>query len=112
MRLPFSLKPRPGASPPELTFRQLQQQQIPWVKHNFPTRDAYYPLLGAVEELGELCHAHLKSLQGIRGTAAEHQEAKKDAVADAVIFLADYCTANDIDFQEAVEKTWGEGAAA
>lgn len=88
------------------TLKQLQEEQKPWVIHNFPGRKPYYPLLGAVEELGELAHAHLKQEQGIRGTKAEHQEKKIDAVADVIIFLADYCTANDIDLHEAVEGTW------
>jgi NTP pyrophosphatase (non-canonical NTP hydrolase) len=91
-----------------LSLAQLQAEQRPWVEHNFPGREPYYPLLGAIEELGELCHAHLKQLQGIRGTSEEHQTAKADAVGDAIIFLADYCTANGIDLQQAVEETWGK----
>lgn len=89
-----------------LTLRRLQDEQRPWVEHNFAGREPFYPLLGAVEELGELAHAHLKALQGIRGTAEEHHAAKVDAVADAIIFLADYCTANGIDMQQALEDTW------
>jgi NTP pyrophosphatase (non-canonical NTP hydrolase) len=91
-----------------MNLHQLQEEQKKWVKYNFPNRDKYYPLLGAVEELGELAHAHLKQLQGIRGTEEEHKLAKKDAVADAIIFLADYCSMNDIDLQEAVETTWND----
>lgn len=89
-----------------LTLKQLQEEQCDWVNHNFPGREAYYPLLGALEELGELAHAHLKSLQGIRGTPEHHHASKVDAVADTIIFLADYCTANGIDMQDALEKTW------
>ncbi len=87
-----------------LTFRQLQEEQAPWVAHNFPGREAYYPLLGAIEELGELAHAHLKNIQGIRGTPEEHHAAKIDAVADTITFLADYCTASGIDLQDAMER--------
>jgi len=65
-------------------------------------------LLGAVEELGELAHAHLKQEQGIRGTAAEHEEKAKDAVADVVIFLSDYCSKRGFEFQAIIEKTWAE----
>lgn len=89
-----------------LTFKQLQEEQKPWVEHNFPGRDDYYPLLGAIEEVGELSHAHLKGLQGIRLTPEEVLAKKADAVADTVIYLSDYCTANGIDFQEAVETAW------
>ena len=90
------------------TLRQLQDEQRPWVAHNFAGRHPYYPLLGAMEELGELSHAHLKALQGIRGTPEEHHAAKVDAVADIIIFLSDYCTAEGIDLQDAVERTWAE----
>ncbi|HOD84842.1 MAG TPA: hypothetical protein PKG77_25785, partial [Phycisphaerae bacterium] len=91
-----------------LTLRRLQDELRAWVQHNFPAREPFYPLLGAMEELGELSHAHLKDLQAIRGTPEEHQAAKEDAVADIIIFLADYCTANGIDLQAAVEKTWAQ----
>lgn len=92
----------------ELTLRQLQEEQRPWQQHNFPGREAYYPLLGAVEELGELAHEHLKDIQGIRGTHEEHMEKAKDAVADTIIFLSDYCSAMGFDLQEIVEQTWNE----
>jgi len=91
-----------------LTFRGLQDEQRPWAVHNFPGREPGDPLLGAVEELGELCHAHLKRKQGIRGTPAELEVAAKDAVADIVIYLADYCTARGFDFQTLMEETWAK----
>lgn len=91
-----------------ITLGELQEEQKPWVKHNFGNRPSWYPLLGVVEELGELAHAHLKEEQGIRGTKAEHMEAKKDAVGDIVIFLADYCSAEGIDLQKAVDEAWSE----
>lgn len=89
-----------------ITLEILQKQQKSWVAHNFPDRLDYYPLLGAMEELGELSHAHLKTLQGIRGTALEHYDKKCDAIGDIIIYLADYCTANDICMQSALEQTW------
>ena len=91
----------------DLTFRRLQLEQIPWVAHNFGGRDSTKPLLGAMEELGELAHAHLKAAQNIR-TNEDHEAAAKDAVADIVIFLADYCTSCDYDFQTVVEETWAK----
>jgi NTP pyrophosphatase (non-canonical NTP hydrolase) len=91
-----------------LTFARLQSEQRSWVEHNFPGREPYYPLLGAVEELGELAHAHLKSLQGIRGTQEEHRASAADAVADTIIFLSDYCSAMGFDLQQIVEQTWAK----
>jgi NTP pyrophosphatase (non-canonical NTP hydrolase) len=91
-----------------LTLTRLQAENKVWADHNFPDRRAHQALLGAAEEIGELCHAHLKSEQGIRGTAEQHHDAKVDAVADVVIFLVDYCNMNGIDLQTAIEKTWAE----
>ena len=91
-----------------LTFKKLQTEQRPWVKHNFPNRESVDPLLGAVEELGELAHAHLKTRLGIRGSEETHRENAADAVADVVIFLSDYCTAMGFDLQSIMEKTWAE----
>jgi len=107
------------------TLGDLQKQMQLWQEHNFPGRADYFPLLGAVEEIGELsenednkhvlelcrvlgklAHHHLKQLQGIRGTPELHMEKKKDAVADIVIFLADYCRGQSFDFQEIVYSTW------
>jgi len=91
-----------------LNFKKLQAAQKLWVKHNFPNRESYYPLLGMIEELGELAHAHLKMLQNIRGTKQKHQTEKGDAIGDIVIYMSDYCTANDINFQDIVEAAWDE----
>lgn len=88
-------------------LRDLQQEQYAWIKHNFPNRKNYQPLLGVMEELGELTHAHLKHEQNIR-TSEDHYLKKIDAVGDIVIFLTDYCTANNIDLEDAVTKTWND----
>ncbi|HZC29942.1 MAG TPA: hypothetical protein VE261_00380 [Gaiellaceae bacterium] len=61
-------------------WSRLQREQAIWVAHNFGNRPAYQPLLGIVEELGELAEAK---------TADD----KADAVADVMIFMSDYCNA-------------------
>jgi NTP pyrophosphatase (non-canonical NTP hydrolase) len=94
---------------PDLTFRQLQEENAAWAARNFGP--ANYPersLLGVVEEVGELAHAVLKGLQGIRGSQQEHQLAAKDAVGDVVIYLADFCTRSGFDFGECVQEAWDE----
>lgn len=90
-----------------MDLRQLQEEMKPWVKHNFGDRPAWQPLLGAVEELGELAHAHLKQEQGIR-TNENHEEAAKDAVADTIIYLADYCNCRGFDLGRILSDTWGK----
>ena len=86
-------------------LRKLQKEQKPWVEHNFGDRPSWQPLLGVAEEVGELCHAFLKRAQGIRNTE-NHTENIKDAVADIVIYLSDFCNAEGIDFETTVQETW------
>lgn len=86
-----------------LTFSDLQSEVGKWFKKNFPNGKPYHPLLGLSEEVGELCHAHLKMEQGIRT-----DENQADAVGCIVIYLADYCNRNGISLSNAVMTTWNE----
>lgn len=80
---------------------EIQEDLKEWSENNFGSdRDPELPLLGIVEEVGELAHAQLKSIQKIRGTPEEHEEAKKDAVGDIVIFLLDWCFLSDVSVGE------------
>lgn len=88
-------------------LRRLQDEQRSWSLRNFGEHPAWQPLLGAVEELGELAHAHLKEAQGIR-LHENHAEMAKDAIADIVIYLADYCSVRGFDFEEIVQTTWDQ----
>lgn len=69
------------------SFTKLQNEQKPWVAHNFPRRQVHHPLVGMFEEYGELLIAE---------TGAEIQ----DAVADITIFLTDFCTMNDFNLDQ------------
>lgn len=69
-----------------LTFRQLQIESQAWVKRNFGDRPMHQPLLGLGEEYGEL-------------VGAEKLADIKDAVADIVIFLTDFCNSCNIDME-------------
>lgn len=82
----------------ELT--RLQAEVAEWALRNFPNATIHQPLIGVAEECGELCHAHLKAEQGIRGTPEEHLAAKKDAIGDMVIYLMHYCALAGIDWIE------------
>jgi NTP pyrophosphatase (non-canonical NTP hydrolase) len=70
-----------------IDWETLVEERDKWVAKNFPDSYKTDTLLGVVEELGELAHAHLKSKQGIRGTQSEHDEAAKDAIGDLVVYL-------------------------
>lgn len=86
----------------------LQTEVFEWNRRNFPVKSTYQPLLGLVEEVGELSHAHLKHEQRIRGAVSEHIKAKQDAVGDIVIYLVDYCNQNGLDFSYCVATAWNE----
>jgi len=99
-----------------MDLKQLQKEQKLWVEHNFIPRignftpellESVAPLLGALEELGELAHSHLKQGQNIR-VAEKHVENAKDAIGDIVIYLSDYCSARNFNFGDIVKNVWGE----
>jgi NTP pyrophosphatase (non-canonical NTP hydrolase) len=87
----------------------IEQEQRAWSEKNFGSKfgTGYRPLLGALEELGELAHAHLKQEQGIR-IDQDHESAKKDAVGDCCIYLMDYCHGQGFTLEEAIEYAWRE----
>lgn len=93
---------------PPLTLSKLQEEQRPWVEHNFGDRPWQQPLMGISEEVGELNHALLKQWQGIRGTKEKLEREAQDAVGDIVIFLSDLCSSRGWDFQEIIETTWAK----
>ena len=92
--------------PPPQTTREIQAEQYAWAIHNFGLVPPWQPLLGVLEELGELAHAYLKKAQGIRGTSAEHDARQRDAVGDLAIFLFHFCALSGWDFTEIVAETW------
>jgi len=90
-----------------MTLAQLQDEVSQWSRYNFPRNKDHHPLMGAVEELGELHHVRLKYEQGIRGYDADKYIAdSEDAIADIIIYLADYCGRNGLDLQRAIDTVW------
>jgi NTP pyrophosphatase (non-canonical NTP hydrolase) len=76
-------------------FRNLQDEQAPWVLKNFGKRPPWQPLLGIAEELGEL-HQALE----LDTEDTDNSEEIKDAIADTVIFMADFCTSQSFDLED------------
>lgn len=83
-----------------------QVQLVDWQQHNFPGRPDWHPLLGAVEELGELAHAFIKRAQGIRGTPEEHKADIADALADILVYLCDFANSQGVDMETNLDATW------
>ena len=92
------------------TLHEVQRQNAAWAAHNFPGQATWMPLLGAVEELGELAHAHLKQAQRIR-TDEDHDAKARDAIGDVMIYLCHYCTLRGWDIDKILRETWASVAA-
>lgn len=90
---------------PEIKLADFQIDQFKWALRNFGKQDSYRPLLGMMEELGELCHAHLKQEQAIR-TNENHEEQIKDAIGDLLIYLVHYCSIRRLDLEDILTSTW------
>lgn len=94
----------------KMSLREFQTMCSEWQKRNFGDHfgTGYRNLLGVSEEVGELCHAHLKGEQNIKHTPEKIIELKKDAIGDIAIFLMNYCSSQNLDFQECVEHAWNQ----
>jgi NTP pyrophosphatase (non-canonical NTP hydrolase) len=93
-----------------MELKEFQQEVLEWSKKNFgEDEDPFLRVFGMVEEVGELCHAVLKSKQSIRHV--DDQRARdliEDALGDIMVYMADLAGRLDIDFDLAVFKTWNE----
>lgn len=87
-------------------FHRLQKDIAAWALRNFGEQPDVHPLLGVVEEAGELCHVYLKQAQGIRNADLEIKG--KDAVGDLAIYLLAFCEEMGWDFETVVAEVWSE----
>lgn len=116
------LSPHKSTEPPPVpTLRRVQTELKEWQAHNFPGRTSINPLLGTAEEIGEMCgkllclmvaagkinHHYLKRMQGIR-LNEDHNAGLRDGVADLLIFLCDFCNAENIDLEKELVETWAK----
>jgi NTP pyrophosphatase (non-canonical NTP hydrolase) len=91
------------------TLDAYQREIMEWRdRQPFRGEPAYRLLLGVVEEVGELAHAHLKEESGIRGTPDEMQAKARDACGDILVFLLSYCSARGWSADEVLRETWDE----
>jgi NTP pyrophosphatase (non-canonical NTP hydrolase) len=92
----------------DLAERQAHHKK--WTKSNFGSTYhlSHHPLLGIVEEVGELSHAHLKAEQAIRGNDKSWEAQRRDAVGDIVIYLMDYCNRYNLDLEQCIMDAHAE----
>jgi len=88
-----------------MELSEFQKEVKGWADHNFPDGEPWEPLVGAMEELGELSHAHLKEHQSIR-IETNYFLDKQDAIGDIIVYLADYCNRNGLDLEWCVSSAW------
>lgn len=72
------------------TWQTIQDEQREWSLRNFGDQPASIPLLGMIEELGELSTADA-------GNAV-------DAIGDTMIYMADYCTKRALALYDVVQQ--------
>jgi NTP pyrophosphatase (non-canonical NTP hydrolase) len=79
-----------------------------WQREQFPDNTADDATLGMIEEVGELCHALLKSRQNIRGfhDKQKTKDAIIDACCDATIFAINYLNLCEEPIKQ-VPRVWG-----
>ena len=85
-------------------LNRIQEEHRVWTDYNFPDAPDYHSLIGAMEEMGELCHAWLKREQGIRGNG--HEEKARDAIGDIILYLLHFCSRNGWQMSDIIQETW------
>lgn len=90
-----------------IDLNRIQHEQWIWARKNFGPSKPHQPLLGLIEEVGELAHAHLKTEQDIR--KGEDLEAKRrDSIGDICVYLLEYCTCFQISLEETISEVWNQ----
>lgn len=77
-------------------FETLQREVGVWSEQNFGDQPAVNPLLGVVEEFGELID-QIETHEGV----TEHE---LDCVGDVLVYLADFCHRQGFDYQAVANK--------
>ena len=75
-----------------MNLKQLQSEHNEWAERNFGAHEAWQPLVGMIEELGELAEARREG----------NVPKILDAIGDVMIFMCDFCSCVSFDFDELV----------
>jgi len=91
----------------EDALTKIQREHKPWCDYNFGGIQAWEPILGMTEELGELSHAFLKTHQGVR-INEDHKADLVDSLADLIIFACSFANKLDINLSQVLLDTWNQ----
>jgi NTP pyrophosphatase (non-canonical NTP hydrolase) len=91
-----------------ISLYDIQEDSNEWRTQAYPdTCGPMYQFMGVAEEVGELSHALLKYLQGIRGYDKDRMLAEVgDAGGDIVIFLCGLFSSLGLDLEQEVNQAW------
>ena len=87
------------------TLQEIQSELKVWTEYNFGKQTPEIPILGMIEELGELSHSILKEKQGIR--QSDFLADKKDAIADLTIYALNYLNSIRTTYEHFVSHDLG-----
>ena len=90
------------------SIMDVQEEARAWRRKAYPeTSGILFQALGVGEESGELQHAVLKYMQGIRGYDREKTRVEvADAIGDIFIYACGVADTLDIDVVDAICKAW------
>jgi NTP pyrophosphatase (non-canonical NTP hydrolase) len=84
------------------TFQELQAEQAPWAARNFGDVPAWQPLLGMIEEVGELFEVCTR----VDEEDERYEVDAKDAIADLIIFSVDFANRMDLVLPSPRSEEW------
>lgn len=87
---------------------KVQRESHKWRQKAYPTTSTpELQTLGMAEEVGEVAHAVLKNVQGIRGYDLEKTKAEVgDGLADVIIYACGIASAFGLDLEDELLKAW------
>jgi len=100
-----------SAPQPQFTsdIAEMQHRMGVWWTKNFGHNAKDVPamsLLALNEEVGELCRAHLKQEQGIRGSKEQWDQEIEKECGDVFVTLAVYAYRKGVDLEKAIKSRW------
>jgi NTP pyrophosphatase (non-canonical NTP hydrolase) len=91
---------------------KIQEEHADWSARKFGYQSGAELILIAVEEMGELAHAHTRGCRAKYKTSTEPAGGWRlhcsNGVGDVVIALMGYCSKLNLDFPMVVERVWEE----